>query len=353
MLSNEAKKILNMFLSAGLCQIDVQRSSPSRRLNRTDHILQPDIENNLLINRTPSKAISYTGSKLSTMSKAILEYEDNPANIERLLHELNKDSEIIRKMETYDIINDPDYIDKMRDNQIGFYMERYISSFCKCPTCGSYTLRIYRNPCMPVVDLICINTAYHLANNKCFMYQVKTKKTGSVYFNNDYISVGSATFGLYSHILKGNHTPDYKKLFGVGYICISYDYKEDTDTYSIIEPESFCMLPNLDLTLDKQYYEYTADYRYIKMNKDMLLSIKLFGDDGIFLSIYKNFKINIMKEIELKNPYCEILKDILGLVCEMAPLRIVFDQGGGYDQYYKKYIKYKTKYLELKKKIDE
>jgi hypothetical protein len=277
------------------------------------------------------------------MTKLIIDYERagaaGNANIDELIAKIKKDDEKIIGMDD-DIKNDPDFIEKMSNSGLGFYMESFVSYYGRCPGCGDNSLKKYRNCSIPAVDFVCLNKKYHEDNNKCFLFQLKISVSESHnYFyekdRNIIIDVGSRRYGEIPHSIKGSSPMDLKKL-AIGYICLKLIPKAD-GTYQINPALSFCVFPKLELLDDKQYYYYPNP---ISLGHNPIL---------VDMSMMNNIPIgSILKEVivlgtpfveePIVNPYDLVSKKIDFSDAAMGKL-------GGY---YYKYLKYKSKYLKLK-----
>ena len=205
----------------------------------------------------PRKTIQTTF--LTPMSKMIVQAARTPMR-SRLIEELKKDDTLIRDLEILQDEDDPDYLEKMLHNNLGFYMEDFLSYYATCPICGKNTLRKYSIKNMPVVDLVCINKEEHIKKDppNCFLFQVKIKVDGSKYFNYDdhYISVGSKLKGYNAHeVYGGQGLKD--KLIIVSYICLHMRTIDD-NTYRIDRNSSFMIIPKYtesDFPSEK-FYQY-------------------------------------------------------------------------------------------------
>ena len=163
----------------------------------------------------------------------------------RFIEELYKDDII-------DTSNkDPDYQEKMENNELGFYMEDFISCYGLCPICGKNTLCTYVRSNIPVVDLVCINKLAH--PQECCLFQVKISLT-NFYFDSDKISVGSRTYGDIAHLVKANASLA-EKIIVPGYICIKLTRKHD-QIYSIDDKNSFVLIPDYKKQSANTYYQY-------------------------------------------------------------------------------------------------
>lgn len=200
---------------------------------------------------------------LTPFSKIILDHT-SPNSKEYMLKELIKDNEKLKSLELND--DDPDYLNKIENNYLGFFMEDFISINGLCPVCNQPTLRKYSSSTIPVIDLICINYYYHLIQNECFIFQVKISLNNS-YFNlkNKNISVGSKRFGEIAHSINGIDLLK-NKFIVPGYICLQLTDLSNR-SYLINYSKSFILIPNYMNELDQPYYSYVKKNFF---NKDVI-----------------------------------------------------------------------------------
>ncbi len=132
---------------------------------------------------------------LTPNSKAIYD-STSPRSKPYILLDMLKNNDSILYKEQVDSEIDEDYIEKMENNGLGFYMESFLSMYAYCPVCGLQTLKKYSHSNVPVVDLICVNYKYHLQNSECFLYQVKIS-LGNIYFN---LNNNKIAYKLYSNL---------------------------------------------------------------------------------------------------------------------------------------------------------
>lgn len=196
------------------------------------------------------------------MTQAILEAAgdlNTPAR-QALLASINLDDQKIAAILQDQTESDPDYIDKMRANLLGFFMEDYVACHMKCPVCGGQ-LCVFEDPRMPTVDLACHNREKHLADRTCYLYQVKitTVTEGSTYFSRDdhYISVGSRRYGNLVHSITPQTDPEDQWICP-GYICLVIDNSR-TDSYHIDVRASFILIPNYQCRSAEPFYYYRSD----------------------------------------------------------------------------------------------
>lgn len=195
---------------------------------------------------------SLSPSSLTPMSKAIYDNVDT-AEKKRLLIDFAKDNSIINFLED----QDPDYIEKMENNQLGFYMEDFVCHNFKCPYCGEKSLHKFAIHNMPVVDLLCSNREYHIANGEPFLFQVKISLDNNTYFrkkNYGFIYTGSIRYGNEIVKIKANDVMKNKMML-VSYICLRLN-REREDKYRINISNSFILVPKINNVNNDHYYYY-------------------------------------------------------------------------------------------------
>ena len=315
-----------LFFKSGLVHIDIARQSERLTVLRRLETYKPQ-----------------RNGEYTPMKQKILEYE-GPANREALLAELTKDDREITGIESSQFLDDPDYVEKMSNSGLGFYMESFVSYYGKCPGCGQVSLKKFRNCSIPAVDFVCINKEYHETHNICFLFQLKISVSESHdYFytsadGNKIINIGSRRYGEIPHSIKGTSPFDLKKL-AIGYICLKLIPKAD-GTYQINSALSFCVFPKLELSVDKQYYNYMGaiilGHNPITVDMSMMNNIPIGSifTEGIVLG-------TPFVEQTIPNPY-----DLVSKKLDFGPAAM--GKSGGY---YYKYLKYKSKYLKLKEII--
>lgn len=228
-----------------------------------------------------------------------------------ILKDLLTDTAKINDAELRADMLDPDFQEKLENNGLGFFMENFISVYGNCPVCGKQTLRKFAHSNVPVIDLVCINTDYHLENNKCFIFQVKMSMTNN-YFNlsNQSISVGSDVYGKPSHLHKGIDDITHK-IIVPGYICIKLiPHPTEIQSYTVNHQNSFVLVPDYQNTSDKYFYKYlTKPNRYgksmITWDTSMVKTMELKNILGTSKVNYEFFM-----EDELKNPYINLMSII-------------------------------------------
>lgn len=262
---------------------------------------------------------------ISPDGKKILKAEPRDRQLE-LARNLVADVNLIETKEMEEYKNDLDYVEKMENNGLGFYMENFMSYYGVCPVCKLNTLRKYSFSNMPVVDLICINDNYHTVHGGCFLFQVKTSlNKDNLYFNkiDHYITVGSMNYGYNAHVVKGSDDLIKKKLL-IGYICLHLNQKSNSTTeYMIDTQKSFILLPDLNKQLDATYYSYRdketymgPKYRYIKKhqikwNDNLVNTVKI--NECFDLNKTQKIDTRVMfEETDIKNKYIDYPLTILG-----------------------------------------
>lgn len=238
---------------------------------------------------------------VTPMTKMILSTL-TPNSREFMRRDLQADTEIIEKMEKIELENDPDYLEKMANSGLGFYMENFISYYGVCPVCKEYTLRKYFHSNVPVVDFVCVNKDYHLKTNTCFLFQLKIS-LGDEYFSlkRQTISIGSRRYGELPHTVKGNDNIDYKRIVP-GYICLKLIPRE-MQNYQIDVINSFIIVPDYNNMSNRSYYEYlpyTDKYGkdIITWHSNMFIML-LIGDILTTLNVTHEF----FSEMIIENPY--------------------------------------------------
>lgn len=286
----------------------------------------------LPINNNTTSAINiYDPNKLTPISKLIYDSVDTNEK-ERLLLDFKKDDINLNLLD----LDDPDYIEKLENNRLGFYMEDFVCHYFKCPNCMQKTLKKYAISNMPVVDVICTNYNYHIDKNETFLFQIKISTSLNNYFskNNKYILIGSKKYGYNSHVINGADQAFDKQLL-INYICLQLDQIAD-NTYNIDKRNSFILIPDAKKNINNHYYEYIQKQN--RFNRSAITwNINLVGELGIN-NYCDNFIVNTNTVFSinkiLSNPYSKKFSKI--------SKKLMF---GGY---YYKYLKYKSKYNYLK-----
>lgn len=254
----------------------------------------------------------------SPLKKTIIEYTSLEER-DYLMNDMLKDDKLIDKI--IDDEDDEDY-EQIKEMQIiGISMEFYLAKYLKCPSCNQNTLKKYAISSMPLIDLVCVNSI-HKSDKMCRYWQVKTKSKYSRYFNSDYITVSNYKYSDYIYNIKSND--EENKDLCIGFICI------ELDNYNLINKRnSFIVKPRLDISIDEKYYNYNKELNIIFPNYS--LCEKIHFTDFSYLPIF-NINDNYIGKIvnnQIENEY--------------VSQKLDFD-----DLFYKKYIKYKKKYLQLK-----
>lgn len=243
---------------------------------------------------------------LTPISKSIYD-SVSPLSKPYILRDLLKNTESLEAIETKNEQLDPDYIEKMENSGLGFYMENFISVYGFCPVCGQKTLRKYAQSNIPVVDLICINKEYHITNNKCFIFQVKISMTNEYFsLKNEYLVVGSRIYGEVAHLHKGSESIK-NKVVVPGYICIKMSPDPiNIQNYLIDYRNSFVLVPDYNNISNKYYYTYlNIKNKYgrnmLTWNTSMVDTLPL-----KYIFRYNRITYKIFSEEEIKNPYIDL-----------------------------------------------
>ena len=261
--------------------------------------------------KTPTKAPRPVENILTPMSKKIYD-ATSPRSKQYVLEDMLADTKAIEEKELKEELSDPDYLEKMENNGLGFYMEKFVSVYGLCPVCGERTLRPYSQSNVPVVDLVCINKDFHLKNDACFIFQVKISLTND-YFSlaKQTISVGSIVYGEPAHMHKGtDHIKE--KVVVPGYICIKlYSHATELQTYLVDYRNSFVLVPDYNNTNPDYYYKYIDVLN--KYGKSIITWDQTMVDAIEFKNILTMPKIvhEYFSEEVIDNPYAN-LKKILG-----------------------------------------
>ena len=244
---------------------------------------------------------------LTPVSKSIYD-TTSPKSKPYILAAMMKNTDVIDAQMDIEEQLDPDYQEKMENNGLGFFMEDFVSVYCHCPVCGQSLLKKYSHSNVPVVDLVCINTAYH--KNKCFLFQVKISLTND-YFNlkTKKIIVGSKTYGEPAHHRKGTDSMN-QKIVVPGYICIKlYRDKQEPQNYVIDHRNSFVLVPNYQNNSNKYYYHYLDEVGMY--GKNMITWDETMVDTFPLNKITNISKIayEVFLEKEIPNPYMFLIGD--------------------------------------------
>lgn len=189
--------------------------------------------------------------------KLILEHIDESEKL-LLLADFKDDDKILEMLDSHLDKDDPDFIHKRKNGNIGFFMEDFIVKNGKCPICDTRTLRKHIIHNMPAVDLLCINED-HPTINCSRLFQVKTS-IGNNYFKPNNIPVGSRYFGQFVHSLTPKH---HHNNISLNYICIDL-FRTGEFSYEITA-NSYILLPQLDSVINEPFYAY-IDPAHISFN---------------------------------------------------------------------------------------
>lgn len=230
----------------------------------------------------------YTTEKIY---KPSIQYGEDSRN---LLIDLVRDGKAVDIIEDKNFDNDLDWVGIFN---IGKFAEIYASINMKCPCCGEKELHLFKNPNMPVIDLVCTNSKHDLSNGPKY-WQVKASK-GDLYFSKElnYISVGSKKWGLEVHNINLENKLDNE--YQIGYICLKVDVIGDDETNLKLNLEkSFIVLPNSGyyyLSEEDEIYKsreiYSKHPAISWMNNDFVLDIVQFLD--IKDEDFNNYNFNI------------------------------------------------------------
>lgn len=216
--SDEEKRIVN-FIKGTRYPIADSFTSPAKKKFKPDEKLPA----------TPNQSISQLRSRLGEYTQerilpAMTHGVEDPKLIRDILLGLIKDDNIIQKFSLLDMEKDLDYVG---DYNIGKYAEIYVSLNMVCPSCRIKSLKLFKNPNMPVIDLVCINSGHDI--RVCpRLWQVKAS-SGESYFSrsNKFISVGSRNWGNVVHNI--TLLDDANCDLRIGYICLHVDEVNEFD----------------------------------------------------------------------------------------------------------------------------
>lgn len=289
---------------------------------------------------THKSSISYNydihnANNLTPISKLIYDSVSS-AEKDRLIKDFQKDNISIDLLD----LNDPDYIDKLNNNNLGFYMEDFVCHHFKCPNCLQKSLKKYAINNMPAVDLICTNFEHHTKYGETFLFQIKISLDHNSYFSKhqEYILTGSKKYGYNCHEIFANESADNKLLL-INYICLELNQKSD-NVYHIDKKNSFILIPDLKINTHNKYYQYDIQLgkfsrNKIKWNSNLVKILNIIKFCEYFI-VDTNIVYNIDKVMQ--NPYNKKFQNIKKKI-----------QFAGY---YYKYLKYKSKYLSKKLNIN-
>ena len=174
--------------------------------------------------------------------------------IRQIIISLIKDDKEINELNEIAAEKDLDFIGKYN---IGKYAEIYVSLNMKCPCCGEKSLKLFQNPNMPVIDLVCINPNHDLTFGPR-LWQVKASKTDTYFsLENRFITVGSRNWG------NSVHLDDTDFDIRIGYICLQVD---DVNEFNkrVNLTKSFVIYPPNNL------YEYVENKSTLNSYRDEL-----------------------------------------------------------------------------------
>lgn len=253
-------------------------------------------------NIKPKKNISI---EMTPMSKMIYESVSTSHKV-AILRDMIDDDEYIDNADDYD----PDYLEKLENSELGFYMEDFICHSMKCPVCGVKSLRKYGVKNMPVVDVICVNTSQHI--DKIKLFQIKITLNNN-YFNRKkhILLVGSKKYGFMCHEVYGMDTMNHKDLL-VGYICINMIEVED-NKYKIDNNKSFVLIPDINNHMNEKYYSYTGQKAHfgnevLEWNPNMV-NVHDIAHYVDTMNVDTNIHYSIAKKI--LNPYDKVIKKLI------------------------------------------
>jgi hypothetical protein len=287
----------------------------------------------------------------SPITQRILEHAGplTPGSKTNLLGLISKDTQRVNL-----ITKEQEKLDKLYkqyyDSELGVFIERWICSKIKCPGCKKGKLLKFVNSSFPVIDVKCDGKNHDIEKHGPLYFQIKATngfaKSG-LYpnyfdFNKDsdksYIKIGSKRFGSLSHSVRVNSPLDIKKLL-IGYICVHYRTNTETKTgslrLSINFDTSFILIPDIaKKEVPENYYTYIdGEPSTITFNKSHFLVASTFAELNL-KELFKPIDTNTeFSEIEYL-PESDTEK-------EMKRMKMM-----------KKYLKYKMKYLQLKKLIE-
>lgn len=258
--------------------------------------------------------------KITPVTKAIID-SLSPYSQKRMRMDIEEDNKRLRLSETKDEDIDPDYT-YFENKEIGLFLEKWYCANYLC-VCGKKFVK-YTNKNMPIIDIRCSNIKHDIQKYGPIYYQIKSTESnttfnGYKYFDlsKHYIHTGSKKYGELCHNIKTN---DIDKNLLIGYICISYKkYEDDSDNkIQIIEKESFKLAPKIDFNSSSELY-----YKYIDPPPYKNAIIIMFNEKICNIELIKKNIINIHQQFN----------------------ELTLDD----EFFYMKYIKYKLKYLDLKK----
>ncbi len=326
--------------------------------------------------KTPARSSTKETYPFTTLSRELYN-AISPDNQDHFLEVLRQDDIIIRSK--FNIEDKP--FNEIDGSEMGVYIESWLCANLFCPGCGDKTLYKYSHPNMPVIDVACVNKAHVLEHGPRY-YQIKaTQNIGDYkYFTRQpiplsptgYIKVGSKRYGKFSH--QALVTNDDDKDLVIGYICIIF--KQEGNMKITINPdESFILIP--DLTLSTKVDESGAYYKYLYTNKSVVVCynpnyVNLYPlNICLKKSELKNIEINYLFQYSDDTTIHDVLHPKKTPVEDEAPSppvpptplgkRLANGPVNGPakkpangpanrpdNTFYKKYLMYKTKYINLK-----
>ena len=306
--------IYNLFETSDIVQI-----IEAQELRRTDRIIQPK-QNVGLFSPNAQQILN----RLTPISR------------QRMIKDFNIDDLNILKQESIQEEIDETFI-YFENQEVGQFLESWVCFNMRCPGCNGILYK-YQSKNMPVVDVKCINPN-HLLNNGPKYYQIKATESGTTFrgqkyfsLNEQFIKIGSTRFGKLSHEVKLSDGYNKKRIL-IGYICIEYHYIGDYKRRINIDTHnSFILVPNL--TLQPQTSQ-EAELQYYTYVNDIIPTIRF--DNRLF---------NIIKFREYPIEYHNIFKNIN---IDTHFVERLYTDDIAKNLFYKKYLKYKQKYIELKK----
>lgn len=214
-----------------------------------------DLSKQQSILTTPTK-IKPNKIEDTPMTKLILSTM-SPGSQSRMRDQIMIDNDRINRSATDAL--DTDFFPEFDNKELGHQIENYLSINAKCPVCGKKTLKRFLHSNVPVIDLVCTNTEFHLNTNTTRFYQVKLSTT-NYYFNlhNKYISIGSRK---YAEPILSMLDTNVDAAYVPGYICIKLipTTSMANTTYIIDKRNSFCVVPNTYEQLNQPFYYFRTE----------------------------------------------------------------------------------------------
>lgn len=316
-------------------QVKTEQSDKTKKRPRSEDypVLRPRSE----INYSENQPDSPHTMRILEHAKATPTSE---GNLRKLISgDTAKIIEIETKQEKHD-----DLYKQYYDSELGVFIEKWVCSRMKCPGCKTGRLLKYANSSFPVIDVKCEGTNHNIQQHGPLYFQIKATngfaKSGPYpyYFDmkseKPYIKIGSKKFGEFSHSVKVDSPLDRKKLL-IGYICINYkttNSESGSLRLSINFGKSFILIPDLSKNgVSENYYTYIdGEPSTITFNVKQFLKATTFADLNL-QTLFQPIDTNINFSETDYLPESEAGKR----------LRMM-----------QKYLKYKMKYLQLKKLIE-